>query len=406
MVVVVVLVDVSVIQTALVSVVMVITAAIAALANSNNKKYSFTSIEVKLNYQNIKKIMQKKTVLFLIILYHGLIHSQSTITMRGKTSAKEISKDTISFNCAFVEKFYYETPTLKAEILNNEFSVNLNLSYPHMYALVLNSERKKGVSISDFAFLDNTTTEIKFDSNAKLVASNGISNNEYLNTFTPYMLKGKKEKLNFYFFDNHELDTSLLDYIKEHSDSYVALWYLIQKVSVTGYSKIYEKCLNTFSEKIKSEKLWKTASEEFSVITIKENSKFPELNLKNVDLNQEKLRLPKAEYTLIDYWFSRCKPCLEQLPFLIEIYNKNIKKGFNVVGISVDQTEDITSFWQKKIIEKRIPWKNYLDENGLIATKEKIISFPSNFLLNSNGEIIKKNISLEELEKFLEEKLK
>jgi thiol-disulfide isomerase/thioredoxin len=350
--------------------------------------------------------MIQKTIIFLMILNYGLVYSQSAITMRGKISAKGNPSDTINFNCGLVNKYYYETNTLSAEIINSKFSVNFNLSYPHMYALILNSEKRKGVAINDFAFLDNTTTEIKFDSNSKLETSNGISNTEYLKIFTPYMLKDKKENLNFYFFNNHELDANLLGYIEKHPDSYVALWYLIQKLSVSGYSELYEKSLNSFSKKIKSERLWKTALLEFNNIKIKENYKFPELDLLNVDLNQEKLILPKAEYTLIDYWFSRCKPCLEQLPSLIRIYNKNKNKGFNVIGISVDQTENVIPFWQKIIIEKGIPWKNYLDENGKIATKEKIISFPSNFLLNSKGQIIKKNIAPEELEKLLDEKLK
>jgi thiol-disulfide isomerase/thioredoxin len=350
--------------------------------------------------------MLQKTILFLLMLYNGLIYSQSEITLRGNISAKGNASDTISFNCGPINEYYYNTKILSAEIINNEFTVQFNLLYPHLYAIILNSEKKKGVSVNDFVFLDNTTTEIKFDSNSKLETSNGISNTEYLKIFTPFMLKGKKESLNFYLFNNHELDINLLGYIKKYPDSYVALWYLIQKFSITGYTELYEKSLNSFSKKMKTEKLWKKALLEFSSIKIKENHKFPELDLKSVDLKKEKLILPQAEYTLIDYWFSGCKPCLEQLPSLIEIYNKNKNKGFNVIGISVDQTKNVIPFWQKRIIEKGIPWKNYLDENGTIATQENIISFPSNFLLNKKGEIIKKNISLEKLEKLLEEKLK
>lgn len=349
--------------------------------------------------------MLQKTLISLMIFCYGLIHSQSAIKMRGIISAKDTSIDTINFNCGLVNKYYYETNTLSAKIINNEFSLDFKLSYPHLYALILNSEKKKGVSINDFVFLDSTTTEIKLGPNSKLETSNGISNNEYLKTFTAYMLKNKKENLNFYFFNNHELDLNLLGYIEKYPDSYVALWYLIQKISISGYFGLYEKSLNSFSKKIKSEKLWKTVFQEFNNIKIKENNKFPELDLINFNLCKEKLIVPKSEYTLIDYWFSRCKPCLEQLPSLIEIYNKNKNKGFNVIGISVDETENIVSFWQKIIIEKKLPWKNYLDENGIIATQEKIMSFPSNFLLNNKGEIIKKNISLEELEYFLQQKL-
>lgn len=349
--------------------------------------------------------MLQKTIMLILLFNNGLIYPQTEITLRGATSNKGVSNDSINFYSGFVSKLYYETNTLTSEVLNNKFNTKFRLSYPQMYAVLLNSEKVKGASINDFVFLDNTTTEISFDANNKLQASNGMSNNEYIKIFTPHMINNKKENLNYYLFDNHELDINLKSYIEKYPNSYVALWYLIQKVSISGYRKLYEKSLNSFSDKIKSENLWRKVRLEFNNIRIVENKKFPKLDLKNVNLNKEKLKLPKAKYTLIDYWFSRCKPCLDQLPSLIEIYNKNKNKGFNVIGISVDKTENVITFWQKIITEKGIPWKNYLDENGTIATEEKIISFPSNFLLNEKGEIIKKNLTLEELEKILDEKL-
>jgi thiol-disulfide isomerase/thioredoxin len=348
--------------------------------------------------------MLQKTILFITILYFGLVYSQSTITMRGNISAKGNAKDTINFYCANIKNYYYDTNTLSAGIINNEFTVNFNFSYPHLYAMLLKSENKKGVAINDFVFLDNTTTKIKFDSNSKLEASNGISNTEYLKTFMPFMLKDKKKNLNFYLFNNHELDTNLLGYIEKYPDSYVALWYLIQKFSITGYSELYEKSLNSFSKKIKTEKLWKILNNDFQKITIKTNVKFPELLLKDINLKPEVLVIPNNKFTLIDMWFSGCTPCLKQIPVLKEIYNKYSSLGFNIVGISVDQTRFL-DLWKGKIIEKEIPWKQYLDENAVIASKEKIISFPTNFLLNEKGEVIGKNIEPEELEEFLKKKL-
>jgi thiol-disulfide isomerase/thioredoxin len=342
--------------------------------------------------------------MFLTILHFGLVYSQSTITMRGNISAKVNAKDTINFYCAQIKDYYYDTNALSAEIDNNEFSVNFNLSYPHLYAILLKSENKKGVAINDFVFLDNTTTKIKFDSNSKLEGSNGISNTEYLKIFKPYMLKDKKENLNFYLFDNHELDSNLLAYIEKYPDSYVALWYLIQKFSINGYTELYEKSLNSFSKKIKDGKLWKILNDDFQKISIKTNVKFPELLLQNINLKPEVLVIPNNKFTLIDMWFSGCKPCLEQIPAWKEIYNNYGSLGFNIIGISVDRTRYLDD-WKKKIFEKEIPWKQYLDENAVIASKEKIISFPTNFLLNEKGEVIRKNIEPKELAEFLKKKL-
>jgi hypothetical protein len=41
--------------------------------------------------------------------------------------------------------------------------------------------------------------------------------------------------------------------------------------------------------------------------------------------------------------------------------------------------------------------------NGIQASKESINYFPTNFLLDHQGKIIRKNIALEELERILEQ---
>ncbi len=318
-------------------------------------------------------------------------------------------RDSISFISGFINPNYFENPKISEKIYNHEFKIYNKFSLPQMYKVIIKNKSGDLTFHESFYFLDKSTKSITIDSNLQNTNVVGKTGNEFNNIFTPFFFNKIDADNNFdkQIWDNgNEFDSKLLNYTKKHPNSYVSLWFLILRFHLLGYSDLRLQILNSFSDKIKIEKLWETAMLEFDKVKIKENKKFPELDLKNVDLSHEKLILPKAEYTLIDFWFSRCKPCLEQLPSLIEIYSKNKSKGFNIISISVDRTENVLNYWQKRIIEKGIPWKNYLDENGTIATQEKIISFPSNFLLNSKGEIIKKNISLEELEILLKEKLK
>ena len=51
----------------------------------------------------------------------------------------------------------------------------------------------------------------------------------------------------------------------------------------------------------------------------------------------------------------------------------------------------------------KLNWDQYLDLNGVQACKESINYFPTNFLLDQEGKIIRKNIALEELERILEQ---
>lgn len=352
-----------------------------------------------------KTEIMKKSIIIIILLFSQNIFCQTNRTIKG--ISETIVNDTIVFLSGFINPIYFEKPNITTVIVEKKFNITEKFSYPQMFNISYKSAKDKPW-IEGFYFLDGSTTKVYLNSESIKSNINNKYFKEYNTVFLSFFIENfpKENNINQMLWDsNIEFDNKEREYINKHPDSYVALWFLILRFHLLGYSEIRFEALNSFSEKIKSEKLWKTAKIDFDNIKIKEKNKFPELNLKNIDLNYEKLIFPKAEYTLIDYWFSRCKPCLEQLPLLIEVYNKNKDNGFNVIGISVDKTENIINYWQKRIIEIGIPWKNYLDENGYIATQEKIISFPTNFLLNSNGEVIQKNISIEELEFFLKENI-
>ena len=63
--------------------------------------------------------------------------------------------------------------------------------------------------------------------------------------------------------------------------------------------------------------------------------------------------MPKAKYTLVDFWFSHCKPCREELPKYKELYGKFNPKGFEMVGIATDKTFALPNL-QKTIEEFEI----------------------------------------------------
>ena len=75
-----------------------------------------------------------------------------------------------------------------------------------------------------------------------------------------------------------------------------------------------------------------------------------------------------------------------------------------MVGIATDKTFALPNL-QKTIEEFEIPWTIYLDENSKQSDKWTIKVFPTNFLLDENGKIIKKNISQKELEVLLTQNL-
>ena len=197
-----------------------------------------------------------------------------------------------------------------------------------------------------------------------------------------------------------ERDTLLLSFSKKNPNSYYILRELSSNLSFFGYKKIYEDTFKNLSPHLKNS-LWGINMNN-KLIEMKYFSKgfvFPIKDIKN-----EKLSLSQ-KYTLIDFWFSYCKPCLLEIPYYKELYEKYKDKNFSIISISTDRTQDIEN-WKKVIAKNNITWQNLLDENGNISKKYSINKFPTNFLLDSEGKIIKRDIPQEELEKFLEENLK
>ncbi|MEP7321702.1 MAG: TlpA disulfide reductase family protein [Saprospiraceae bacterium] len=109
----------------------------------------------------------------------------------------------------------------------------------------------------------------------------------------------------------------------------------------------------------------------------------------------------KGKWFLIDFWASWCGPCKEQLPELKKKYDAFKNKNFEVLGVSLD--ENIKP-WLDAIKKENLNWINVIENKdfyGTIASKYNILEIPSNFLVNPEGKIVKKNISIEELENIL-----
>ncbi|MBO0952716.1 TlpA family protein disulfide reductase [Fibrella forsythiae] len=109
----------------------------------------------------------------------------------------------------------------------------------------------------------------------------------------------------------------------------------------------------------------------------------------------------KARYTLVDFWFSRCGACIDQFPTLKTLFSQYRRTDFNVVQISIDKKAEVP-LWKKTIQQHALPWLQYLDESGKFTSGTLAINaFPSNFLLDQQGKIIRRDVRMDELTKFL-----
>ena len=357
---------------------------------------------------NLKFINISKLILAVILLCSFFVPKIKGLILDDNFKDNDIIYFT---NGLISDKYYYEK-SVSSVIKNNRFNLEIPKAYPQMYVVGYKSEKNVVPFRGGPYFIDKSTKLIEVHPNSECSNINGKTHIEFKTEFIPYFFKSKEQKYNciseslqkYMYLNGNEFDKKLLEYVKINPDSYVALWFLISRVNFEGYSSLYEDILYSFSNEMKKGELWNILESDIKNTRIKENEKFPNLTLQDKNLNIMNLEFPKAKYTLIDYWFNRCIPCLKSFPKLQKIYSQYNSKGFEIISISVDRTNEIDN-WKKRIDDNKLDWIHYLDENGTEARIDKIFDFPTTFLLDENGKVIKKNILLQDLENFLEQEL-
>ncbi|MEQ9216722.1 MAG: TlpA disulfide reductase family protein [Cyclobacteriaceae bacterium] len=200
-------------------------------------------------------------------------------------------------------------------------------------------------------------------------------------------------------------DTILLNYIAKNPDSYYALWHVIRLFNFDGYNPIFASMLSNFSTEIRGLHSTKTLEDNlYQSKRVSIGNPFPELKLFDIDsILIEKYKPQVVKYLLVDFWYSNCHPCIAQFPEFKAIQEEYKDKGFDIIGISSDRAKDYQK-WEKAISKYELPWKQYLDMDGKQCRQLFINRFPTNFLLDSKGVIIEKDLRPSELAKFLNEK--
>lgn len=114
-----------------------------------------------------------------------------------------------------------------------------------------------------------------------------------------------------------------------------------------------------------------------------------------------KLSSLKGKVVLVDFWASWCGPCRKENPNLVKAYAKYHGKGFEIVGVSLDDKKDN---WLKAIDADQLGWLHVSDLKGWksdLAAEYGIRSIPTSFLVDADGKIIAKDLRGDQLEKKL-----
>ncbi len=96
----------------------------------------------------------------------------------------------------------------------------------------------------------------------------------------------------------------------------------------------------------------------------------------------------RGKVILIDFWATWCPPCRAEVPDVVSTYKRLHDKGFEIVGISLDQEKDALV---KYVAVNGMTWPQYFDGKGWqneISSSFGIQSIPTMWLVNKKGFVV------------------
>ena len=111
-------------------------------------------------------------------------------------------------------------------------------------------------------------------------------------------------------------------------------------------------------------------------------------DIKNLDGTTFKLQDKKGKVVLINAWATWCRPCIEEMPSIVELQNKFKDKGFEVIGLNSDNEpkDAIEGFVAKQKLNYQIAWADEAFMTEMIKVS-RLQGIPQSLLINREGQL-------------------
>lgn len=100
----------------------------------------------------------------------------------------------------------------------------------------------------------------------------------------------------------------------------------------------------------------------------------------------------KGAPLLVNFWATWCPPCIEELPLLNEFHRENSAKGWQVIGLAVDQLASVRTFLGKQILSFPVAMAGATGTSLSKSLGNTAGGLPFSVIFGADGRIIARKI--------------